>query len=86
MADKQLDAPVESLAQMLESNKYIRRRLRDNGGSLVKWPSPELTGRPTMQGIALNVHALQIVAAFWCPPQRKAKSPDVQMLKREARV
>lgn len=76
---------AKSLAEMWEDNRYVRNRLRESG-RLVQWPKPELTGKPTMAGIALNVHALTILASWWCPTQKKAKSPTVQELRKEALV
>ena len=73
-----------SLAELWEDNRYIRKRLRENDGKLIQWVSPELTGKPTMSSIALNVHALRILAQWWCPTQDSCKSPSVGMLKHEA--
>lgn len=88
MASKHVE-PLEepqSLAEKWESNKHIRKRLRENNGSLVKWPAPELTGKPTMAGISMNIHALRILAEHWCPQQKVPKSPSVNDLRKEAMV
>ena len=52
-----------SLGELWEDCRQIRERLRDNGGRLVQWPSAELVNKPTMAGIAMNCHALRILAA-----------------------
>lgn len=72
-----------SLGELWEDCRQIRERLRDNGGRLVQWPSAELVNKPTMAGIAMNCHALRILAAWWCPQQKKAKSPSVHELKKQ---
>lgn len=79
-------AKPKTLAAMWEDCVHIRERLRDNdnAGVLCIWPSKELIGHPTMTGIAMNCHALRILAEYWCPQQTSPKSPSVRMLKKEA--
>jgi len=80
---------VGVLAKQWEASAYIRDRLRTNESRLVAWPmdpknpNRELTGQPTMAGIAKNVHALTLLATWWCPRQTKAKTPSIAILRAE---
>jgi len=73
-----------SLGQQWEACRVIRSRLRENNWTLLKWVKPELVNKPSMPAIALNCRALTILAQWWCPQQRKPKSPSVLDLKKEA--
>ena len=76
--------PVGDLAELWESDRQVRDRLRNNGGKMVQWVSDELINKPTMAGIALNCCALTHLANWWCKRQTSPKSPSVLDLKKEA--
>ena len=78
--------PME-LWKMWEANRVIRARLREDNhsGRLVRWPSPELVGKPSMTAIAMNANALVLVAKWWCPKQSSPKSPSVDHLRKQVR-
>ena len=80
-----LELPL-SLGQQWEESRVIRARLRENEFRMVKWVKPELVNKPSMASIALNAHALTILAHWWCPQQKTPKSPSVLDLKKEAGV
>lgn len=75
--------PVGDLAELWESDRQVRDRLRNNGGKMVQWVSDELINKPTMAGIALNCCALTHLANWWCKRQTSPKSPSVLDLKKE---
>ena len=77
--------PPLSLGQKWEACRLIRARLRETENfRLIKWVKPELVNKPTMAGIALNCRSLTLLAEWWCPQQKHAKSPSVLDLKKEA--
>ena len=75
---------VGELAELWESDRAIRDRLRFNDGKLVQWVSDDLINKPTMASIALNNSALTHLASWWCKKQGSPKSPSVLDLKKEA--
>ena len=89
IVDPEPELELGVLAKQWEACAYIRDRLRTNGSRLVAWPMDpkdpkrELTGQPTMAGIVKNVHALTLLASWWCPRQTKAKTPSISVLRGE---
>lgn len=79
------EAAVGSLAELFEGDRRIRDRMREHG-CLILWVKPETMGVPSMSGIALNIEPLRLLAQWWCPQQKHAKSPSVTRLKQEARL
>lgn len=75
------------LAKLWEADLRIRERLRFNDGKLLVWPKnkqdKELVGQPSMQALAINCHIMTIMAAWWCPTQKSAKTPSIQIIKNQ---
>ena len=75
------------LAKLWEADLRIRERLRFNDGKLLAWPKnkqdKELVGQPSMQALAINCHIMTIMAAWWCPTQKSAKTPSIQIIKNQ---
>lgn len=80
-----------SLARLWEESFHLRERLRvwedergnRRGGRMICWPNPE-NKVICMPAIAMNIYVLRMLARWWCPQTNVAKSPSVQVLKKQA--
>lgn len=78
--------PRHALASLLEENFYVRKNLRE-GGRMLTWPKPELTGLATLQALSLNRMAISDALQIWgSHSKEEVKSPPVEWLKDEAMV
>jgi len=78
--------PRHALASLLEEHFYVRKNLRE-GGRMLTWPKPELTGLATLQALSLNRMAISDALQIWgSHSKEEVKSPPVEWLKDEAMV
>lgn len=50
---------------------------------MISWPNPE-SKVISMPAIAMNIYVLRTLARWWCKQTTVAKSPSVQVLKKQA--
>ena len=74
---------VRGLNTLLGNNEFCRKRLLKEG-SLLKWPSPKLTGIISMKALRLNRAVMRRVAEILCPQDQHPLSIRVPGIKQEA--
>ena len=74
---------VGSLANVLEDEKILRERIRDNG-HVTRWPSAITVGIPSVKAMGLNARLLETVATWWCPYYEVPTSIPIPVCRKEA--
>ena len=70
------ESKLTPLFQMLEEEPIIRQRARENQ-QILRWPSLETVGVPTVKAVLLNVKAVYLVTDWWtlCQPEEACCIP-----------
>ena len=74
---------VRGLNLALANNEFCRKRILKEG-SLLRWPSPKLTGSISMKALRLNRAVMRRVAEVLCPQDVHPLAVRVPGIKEEA--
>ena len=73
---------MADLAAILEDDPNIRQRARDKK-LILRWPSKERTGIPSIEACTVNVGPMILVCGWWCALQPTPDIIPVGILRRE---
>ena len=76
-------SPLAGLAHQWEQDEVIRRQALASG-SLLVWPTKQLTGVVTFQTMALNTRVLKYLLNLWCPAVSMAQTVRIDHVRDEA--
>ena len=74
--------PTKSLGVLWEKDEYVRERARKHK-KLIRWAEPRLKGVQCNANVVMNVHQLEILGGWWCPQKSEAKSPPIEIMKKQ---
>ena len=77
-------ASLDGLNECWEADPIIRGHALRNEGTLLCWPSKELTGVVSFQTIACNARVLWQLLETWCPQVPEPKTVSMAQVRQQA--